>query len=282
MQTLDPITLAIIAVVVAVLLSALLLLLFVTREERFEDVVAAQRAETEANAARATSTKPVKQRKKIGKSKKKNLENEEMLEEVLTPSVEEIVEASATNANVDEESFPLKDFQDVMKEEKPSIVEEPPSSVGVKERQGKKKSKKVVLKDEESAVTGRQAHFEKPREVVEEMVKVETIDVVEMAVPPQENNSEVISVTSDELKPQEQLPPTREAVPSAKKVKSKTKSVKDKSSIEGKVNSRVVYSFERFSIFFQYFPWLSFKRDQKLTNTSLFVSCGGWTEVKNK
>lgn len=223
MQSLDPITLAIIAVVVALVLSALLLLLFATREEKFEDVLAAQRSEQEAYLARTASAKPAKQRKKLGKGKKKYSDDGEVLEEISSPQVEETIEASSTN--VDDEGFPpsdedSKDRPGIQSEEKMPVPEEKPSSGAVK---GKKKSKKNAPKEEPSSVTERHAIFEKPREDVEEVVAV--VDVV----PTVESEPE----KPEDFETEEQkFPESNGTAPSGKKSKSKTKITKDKGPIQ--------------------------------------------------
>ncbi|XP_078351007.1 uncharacterized protein LOC144635783 isoform X2 [Oculina patagonica] len=230
MQPLDPITLAIIAVVVALVLSALLLLLFATREEKFEDVLAAQRSEQEAYLARTASAKPAKQRKKVGKGKKKYSDDGEVLEEIPSPQVEETIEASATNG--DDEGFPpsdedSKDRPGIQSEEKMPVPEEKASSGAGK---GKKKSKKNAPKEEASSVTERHAIFEKPREDVEEVVAL--VDVV----PSLESEPE----KPEDFETEEQkFTESNGTAPSGKKSKSKTKIMKDKGPIQqGDVSSK--------------------------------------------
>lgn len=222
MQPLDPITLAIIAVVVALVLSALLLLLFATREERFEDVLAAQRSEQEAYLARTASTKPVKQRKKFGKGKKKYSDDGEVLEEVSSPQVEETIEASV-EGDRDLEGLPYDEFSRDRPEEKIPVPEEKQSSVIVKERQGKKKSKKVVAKEEASSVTERHATLDKPREEVEETVTEAVVFTVE-SEPDKPDDFETEEQKSHE---------SSETTAPAKKSKSKPKITKDKGPIQG-------------------------------------------------
>ena len=225
MQPLDPITLAIIAVVVAIVLSALLLLLFATREEKFEDVLAAQRSQQEAYLARTAAAKSTKPRKKLSKGKKKYSDNGEVLEEVSEPLVEETIEASA---DVDENEFlPSGEFSkdpagvDVPREEKMPLSEEKPNSGAVKERHGKKKSKKSSPK--ESSVT-EHVSFDKPREDMEEVVT--QMD----SVPTLESEPDKI----EELEIEEQkFPESNGTGPSAKKPKSKAKVTKDKGPIQG-------------------------------------------------
>ena len=225
MQSLDPITLAIIAVVVALVLSALLLLLFATREEKYEDVLAAQRSEQEAYLARTSSAKPVKQRKKVGKGKKKYSDDGEVVEEISSPQVEETIEPSASNA--DDEGFVpsdefSKDRPGMLTDENIPLTEEKPSSGVLKERQGKKKAKKNVPKEEVVSVTERHA-FERPREDVEELVT--EVDVV-------------ASVESEPDKPvdfeieEQKFPESNGTGTSGKKTKAKTKISKDKGPIQ--------------------------------------------------
>lgn len=218
MQPLDPITLAIIAVVIALVLSALLLLLFATREEKYEDVLAAQRSEEEAYLARTASAKTVKQRKKVGKGKKKYSDEGEVLDEISSPQVEETIEASASNAD-DEDP---KDRRGTHTDENIPLAEEKPSSGVLKERQGKKKAKKNVPKEEVVSVTESHA-FKRPREDVEE-VRTE-VDVV-------------ATVESEPDKPmdfvneEQKFPESNGTVTSGKKTKSKAKIPKDKGAIQ--------------------------------------------------
>lgn len=226
MQQLDPITLAIIAVVVAIILSALLLLLFATREERFEDVLAAQRSEQEAYLSRTATAKPAKQRKKLGKGKKKYSDDGEVLEEISPPQVEESIEASATNVD-DEGYLPSDDQSGIPSEEKIPLAEEKPSSGVVKERQGKKKSKKVAPKEEASSVTDHDRHaiFERPREVEEVVAEVNVVQTVE---------SEPEKPEDFEMEEQK-LPESNGATHPVKKSKSKPKITKDKGPIQGEL-----------------------------------------------
>ena len=222
MQPLDPITLAIIAVVVALVLSALLLLLFATREEKYEDVLAAQRSEQEAYLARTASTKPVKQRKKLGKGKKKYSDEGEVLEEISSPPVEETIEASASNA--DDEGFLefSKDHPGMHTDEHMPLAEEKPSSGVLKERQGKKKAKKNVPKEEVVFMTEHHA-FERPREDVEEVVtEVDVVATVE---------SEPDKPTDFEIEEQT-FPENDGTATSGKKTKAKAKMSKDKGPIQ--------------------------------------------------
>lgn len=235
MQPLDPITLAIIAVVVALVLSALLLLLFATREEKFEDVLAAQRSEQEAYLARTASAKPAKQRRKLGKGKKKYSDDGEVMEEISSPQVEETIEASATN--VDDEGFPSsdeysKDRPGIQTEEKIAVDEEKPSSV-----KGKKKSKKNAPKEEASSVTEHHAIFEKPREDVEEVVaEVDVAPTVE-SEPEKPEDFETEEQKSSE---------SNGTVPLGKKSKSKTKITKDKGPIQ---QGELRFDFSRLSYY---------------------------------
>ena len=251
MQPLDPITLAVIAVVVALVLSALLLLLFATREEKFEDVLAAQRSEQEAYFARTSAAKSAKPRKKFAKGKKKYSEDGEVLEEVSEPLVEETVEASA---DVDEDSgfLPSDDFSkdsgrgDVLSEEKIPLAEEKPSSGAVKERHGKKKSKKAAPKEEASSVTERHVSFDKPREDVEEVVtNVDSVPSLE---------SEPDKIENLEIE-EEKFPESSETAPSGKKSKSKPKITKDKAHIQGEFSfdCKVSYYISTWSRIFSQF-----------------------------
>lgn len=253
MQPLDPITLAIIAVVVALVLSALLLLLFATREEKYEDVLAAQRSEQEAYLARTASAKPVKQRKKLGKGKKKYSDDGEVLEDISSPQVEETIETSASI--VDDEGFLpsdqySKDRPGMHTDESIPLPEEKPSSGVLKERQGKKKAKKNVPKEDTVSVTERHA-FERPREDVEEVVT--EVDVV-------------ATVESEPDKPadleteEQKFPESNGTAPSSKKTKAKTKIMKDKGPIQqGELRfdcmlwCRIIFLLRRFLFYFQTF-----------------------------
>ena len=223
MQPLDPITLAIIAVVVAVVLSALLLLLFTSREEKFEDVLAAQRSEQEAYLVRSAAVKSAKPRKKFSKGKKKYSDDGEVMEEVSEPLVEETIETS--HVEEDESGFSPsgKYFMeaDPPDEEKVPLAEEKPSTGIMKERPGKKKSKKAALKEEKSSVS---EHQDKPREDVEEVVtQLDSASTLENE-----------PGKFEELEIEEQkLPDSNETAASAKKSKSKPKPAKDKGSIQG-------------------------------------------------
>lgn len=223
MQPLDPITLAIIAVVIALVLSALLLLLFATREEKYEDVLAAQRSEEEAYLARSASAKPVKQRKKVGKGKKKYSDEGEVLDEISSPQVEETIEASASNAD-DEGFLPSdeypKDRRGTHTDENIPIAEEKPSSGVLKERPGKKKAKKNVPKEEVVSVTESHA-LERPREDVEE-VRTEVVATVESEP----------DKPMDFVNEEQKFPESNETVTSGKKTKSKAKIPKDKGAIQ--------------------------------------------------
>lgn len=256
MQPLDPITLAIIAVVVALVLSALLLLLFATREEKYEDVLAAQRSEQEAYLARTASAKPVKQRKKLGKGKKKYSDNGEMLEDISSPQVEETIETSPST--VDDEGFLpsdqySKDRPGMHTDESIPLPEEKPSSGVLKERQGKKKAKKNVPKEDTVSVTERHA-FERPREDVEEVVT--EVDVV-------------ATVESEPDKPadleteEQKFPESNGTTPSSKKTKAKTKIMKDKGPIQqGELRfdcmlwCRIIFLLRRFLFYFQTFLYV--------------------------
>lgn len=224
MQPLDPITLAIIAVVVAIVLSALLLLLFATREERYEDVLAAQRSEQEAYMARTASTKPVKQRKKFGKGKKKYSDDGEGQEEVSSLQVEETIESNveiSRSSNLD--TMPDDEFLPDRPEEKIPATEEKPGSGTAKDRQGKKKAKKAVVKEDTSSVTERHVVLDKPREVAEEMVS----EVVDSTVESEPDKPE--DFENEQPKP---LNSSETAAP-AKKSKSKPKTTKDRDPIQG-------------------------------------------------
>lgn len=257
MQPLDPITLAIIAIVVALVLSALLLLLFATREENYEDVLAAQRSEQEAYLARTASAKPVKQRKKLGKGKKKYSDDGEVLEEISSPQVEETIEASASNAD-DEGFLPSdeysKDHPGMQTEEKIPLAEEKASSGVLKERQGKKKTKKNVPKEETASVTERHATFERPREDMEEIVT--EVDVV-------------AAVESEPEKPvdfeteEQKFPESNGTATSGKKAKTKTKITKDKGPIQQgelrfdcKLWYRIIFPLRKFLFYLQAFMYV--------------------------
>lgn len=226
MQPLDPITLAIIAVVVAVVLSALLLLLFTSREEKFEDVLAAQRSEQEAYLVRSAAVKSAKPRKKFSKGKKKYSDDGEVMDEVSEPLVEETIETS--HVEEDESGFSPsgKYFMeaDPPDEEKVPLAEEKPSTGIVKERPGRKKSKKAALKEEKSSVSEPHVSFDKPREDVEEVVaQLDSASTLENE-----------PGKFEELEIEEQkLPDSNETAASAKKSKSKPKPAKDKGSIQG-------------------------------------------------
>ncbi|RMX43838.1 hypothetical protein pdam_00017851 [Pocillopora damicornis] len=229
MQPLDPITLAIIAVVVAIVLSALLLLLFATREERYEDVLAAQRSEQEAYMARTASTKPVKQRKKFGKAKKKYSDDGEGQEEVSSLQVEETIESNveiSRSSNLD--TMPDDEFLPDRPEEKIPATEEKPGSGTAKDRQGKKKAKKAVGKEDTSSVTERHVIHDKPREVAEEMVS----EVVDSTIESEPDKPEDFEI--EQPKP---LNSSETAAP-AKKSKSKPKTTKDRDPIQGEVSTK--------------------------------------------
>ena len=257
MQPLDPITLAIIAVVVALVLSALLVLLFATREEKYEDVLAAQRSEQEAYLARTASAKPVKQRKKLGKGKKKYSDDGEVLEEISSPQVEETIEASASN--VDDDGFLpsdeySKDRPGMHTDENIPLPEEKPTSGVLKERQGKKKAKKNVPKEEAVSVIERQASFERPREDVEEVVtEVDVVATVE---------GEPDKPVDFEIEEQK-FPESNGTATSGKKTKAKTKTTKDKGPIQqGELRfdcmlwCRIIFPLGRFLFYFQTFLYV--------------------------
>ncbi|XP_022777542.1 myosin-4-like [Stylophora pistillata] len=226
MESVDPITLAIIAVVVAIVLSALLLLLFATREEKYEDVLAAQRSEQEAYMARTASTKPVKQRKKLGKGKKKYSDDGEGQEEVSSLQVEETIESNVEISRSNNLDAVLDvEFLPDRPEEKIPVPEEKPSSGITKDRQGKKKSKKVVVKEDTSSVTERRVILDKPREV-EEMVS----QVVDSTVDSEPDKPEDFETE------QPKTLNTSEAGAPAKKSKSKPKTAKDRDPIQGEVS----------------------------------------------
>ena len=226
MQPLDPITLAIIAVVVAVILSALLLLLFTSREEKFEDVLAAQRSEQEAYLVRSAGVKSAKARKKFSKGKKKYSDDGEVMEEVSEPLVEETIETSHVEEDDSGFSPSGKYFMeaDPPDEEKVTLAEEKPSTGIMKERPGKKKSKKAVPRVEKSSVSGQHVSFDKPREDVEEVVtQLDSASTLENE-----------PGKFEELEIEEQkLPESNETAASAKKSKSNPKPAKDKGSIQG-------------------------------------------------
>ena len=223
MQPLDHITLAIIAVVVAIVLSALLLLLFATREERYEDVLAAQRSEQEAYMARTASTKPVKQRKKFGKGRKKYSDDGEGQEEVSSLQVEETIESNVISRSSNLDTMPDDEFLPDRPEEKIPTTEEKPGSGTAKDRQGKKKAKKAVVKEDTSSVTERHVVLDKPREVAEEMVS----EVVDSTVESEPDKPE--DFENEQPKP---LNSSETAAP-AKKSKSKPKTTKDRDPIQG-------------------------------------------------
>ena len=217
MQPLDPITLAIIAVVVTVVLSALLLLMFATREEKFEDVLAAQRSEQEAYLAGTSASKSSKPRKKFTKGKKKYPDDGEVVEEISEPMVEETVEASADGERDSGGELP-KDFDLPCDERVPT--EEKPSSGTGKDRHGKKKSKKAAPKEETGSVTERIETVEKPREDLEEPVVIQD-DALTLETP--------VNLEIEEQKVRE----SSETVPPVKKSKSKIKVTKDKGAVQG-------------------------------------------------
>lgn len=225
MQPLDPITLVAIAVVVAIVLSALLLLLFATREEKFEDVLAAQRSEQEAYLARTAAAKTSKPRKKFAKGKKKYSDDGEVVEEISEPMVEETSEASA-HIEGNSGFLPSGEFSkdsEVPSEEKLPIAGEK----SAKERHGKKKSKKSAPKEESSVVSEGLESLEKPREDVEAVTAVDFVPTLESE-----------PVKREDFEIEEQKPPdSSETVPSAKKTKSKSKVVKDKGPIQGECYS---------------------------------------------
>lgn len=220
MQPLDPITLALVAVVIAVVLSALLLLLFASREEKFEDVLAAQRSRLESYQTRATATKTSKTRKKFSRGKKKHSEDRNVPEEI-----SEIIDESAGDASPDivgenSEFLPTNEVsQDIVepREEKLPDTEQGPISEPVKVRQGKKKQKKTTPKEDN--VVELPQRVETPREVVEEAeVKIESLPTLE----------------SENLEIEEQkLPERSETVAAVKISKDEAKVAEDKGTIQG-------------------------------------------------
>ncbi|XP_068684021.1 uncharacterized protein [Montipora foliosa] len=222
MQPLDPITLAIVAVVVAVVLSVLLLLLFASREEKFEDVLAAHRSEREAHQSRTATVKTFKSRKKISKGKKKNSgDGEEISEPIVEGTVDASVDIVEENSGVHPSGEFSLDFN-VPSEEKLPDIEQGPISGPVKERHGKKKPKKAAPKEE--TVTERHESVEKqPREDVEEVVsKIESHPILEG----EHRKSENLEIEV------QKLPESSETAPSVKKPKGKSKITKDKGPIQ--------------------------------------------------
>ncbi|XP_067031918.1 ribosome-binding protein 1-like isoform X7 [Acropora muricata] len=227
MQPLDPITLALVAVVIAVVLSALLLLLFASREEKFEDVLAAQRSRLESYQTRATATKTSKTRKKFSRGKKKHSEDRNVPEEI-----SEIIDESAGDASPDivgenSEFLPTNEVsQDIVepREEKLPDTEQGPISEPVKVRQGKKKQKKTTPKEDN--VVELPQRVETPREVVEEAeVKIESLPTLE----------------SENLEIEEQkLPERSEAVAAVKISKDEAKVVEDKGTIQGNDSNKSI------------------------------------------
>ncbi|XP_068729611.1 ribosome-binding protein 1-like isoform X7 [Montipora capricornis] len=231
MQPLDPITLAIVAVVVAVVLSVLLLLLFASREEKFEDVLAAHRSEREAHQSRTATVKTFKSRKKISKGKKKNSGDGE---EISEPIVEGTVDASVDIVEENSGFHPSGEFSldfNVPSEEKLPDIEQGPISGPVKERHGKKKPKKAAPKEE--TVTERHESVEKqPREDVEEVVsKIESHPILEG----DHRKSENLEIEV------QKLPESSETAPSVKKPKGKSKITKDKGPIQEDVNTNRLF-----------------------------------------
>lgn len=231
MQPLDPITLAIVAVVVAVVLSVLLLLLFASREEKFEDVLAAHRSEREAHQSRTATVKTLKSRKKISKGKKKNSGDGE---EISEPIVEGTVDASVDIVEENSGFHPSGEFSldfNVPSEEKLPDVEQGPISGPVKERHGKKKPKKAAPKEE--TVTERHESVEKqPREDVEEVAsKIESHPILEG----EHRKSENLEIEV------QKLPESSETAPSVKKPKGKSKITKDKGPIQEDVNTNRLF-----------------------------------------
>ena len=223
MQPLDPITLALIAVVIAVVLSLLLLLLFASREEKFEDVLAAQRSRLESYQTRAVATKSSKPRKKFSKGKKKNSDDRNVPEEISELIVESAGDSSPDIVGENSEFLATNEVsQDIVepREEKFPDAEQEPISEPVKERQGKKKQKKSTPKEDN--VVERTQPVEKPREVVEEAVS-------KIEYPP--------TLESQNLEIEEQkLPERSETVAHVKISKDKTKVAEDKEPIQGKSN----------------------------------------------
>ncbi|XP_044163303.1 ribosome-binding protein 1-like isoform X13 [Acropora millepora] len=227
MQPLDPITLALVAVVIAVVLSALLLLLFASREEKFEDVLAAQRSRLESYQTRATATKTSKTRKKFSRGKKKHSEDRNVPEEI-----SEIIDESAGDASPDivgenSEFLPTNEVsQDIVepREEKLPDTEQGPISEPVKVRQGKKKQKKTTPKEDN--VVELPQRVETPREVVEEAeVKIESLPTLE----------------SENLEIEEQkLPERSETVAAVKISKDEAKVAEDKGTIQGNDSNKSI------------------------------------------
>ena len=227
MQPLDPVTVALIAVVIAVVLSALLLLLFTSREEKFEDVLAAQRSRLESYQTRAAATKTSKTRKKFSKGKKKHSDDRNVPEEI-----SELIDESAGDASPDivgenSEFLPTNEevSQDIVepREEKLPDAEQGPISEPVKERKGKKKQKKNTPKEDN--VIELPQRVETPREVVEEAeTKIESPPTLE---------SENLEI-EDNLEIEEQkLPERSETVAALKISKDEAKVVEDKGPIQG-------------------------------------------------
>lgn len=219
MEPLDPTSLAIAAVGVAVVLSALLLLLFATREERYEDVVLAQRAGQDALQSRASSSKPTKQRKKPPRGKKKSSEHDE--KGTSSHFVEEV------DLDVEEEKVrPVRETAD----SKLFSEEEQLKPILKEHKEGKKKSKKRSSKDGDHAVTERHAHFSEGgktrEEEAEEEIVVEEIPDYEASIPTSETLPELFEEPVDSSEP---------SPPVAKKTKNKSKphGQKDKPVISG-------------------------------------------------
>lgn len=227
MQPLDPVTLALVAVVIAVVLSALLLLLFASREEKFEDVLAAQRSRLESYQTRAAATKTSKSRKKFSRGKKKHSDDRNVPEEI-----SELIDESAGDASPDivgenSEFLPTNEVsQDIVepREEKLPDTEQGPISEPVKERQGKKKQKKTTPKEDN--VIELPQRVETPREVVEEAeVKIESLPTLE----------------SENLEIEEQkLPERSETVADVKISKDEAKVAEDKGTIQGNDSSKSI------------------------------------------
>ncbi|KAK2550781.1 Annexin A13 [Acropora cervicornis] len=225
MQPLDPVTLALVAVVIAVVLSALLLLLFASREEKFEDVLAAQRSRLESYQTRAAATKTSKTRKKFSRGKKKHSDDRNVPEEI-----SELIDESAGDASPDivgenSELLPTNEVsQDIVepREEKLPDTEQGPISEPVKERQGKKKQKKTTPKEDN--VIELPQRVETPREVVEEAeIKIESLPTLE----------------SENLEIEEQkLPERSETVADVKISKDEAKVAEDKGTIQGNDSSK--------------------------------------------
>lgn len=227
MQPLDPVTLALVAVVIAVVLSALLLLLFASREEKFEDVLAAQRSRLESYQTRAAATKTSKSRKKFSRGKKKHSDDRNVPEEI-----SELIDESAGDASPDivgenSEFLPTNEVsQDIVepREEKLPDTEQGPISEPVKERQGKKKQKKTTAKEDN--VIELPQRVETPREVVEEAeVKIESLPTLE----------------SENLEIEEQkLPERSETVADVKISEDEAKVAEDKGTIQGNDSSKSI------------------------------------------